>query len=84
MNFVNNWFEVGVKSASTWLTWFVTFLGSYMGIIASDLLSEADKIAFHVEAQLHYIPIALAFIGILGGPVARGVQQKSVQRAAAK
>ena len=82
--FIRNWFEVAIKSWSTWLGLFVTWLGSYMGFLASDLLSEQDKLDWHVAAQLHYIPIFLLLIGTLGFPVVRGLSQKSVQAAANK
>jgi hypothetical protein len=66
------------KSYVVWLGQLLGWLGAYMGVISSDLLSEADKVTFHVAAQLHYIPIVIALFGIFGIAAARAIKQPNI------
>lgn len=75
MNFINNAWEVVKGSYAVWVGQIMGWIGGYMALLSSNLLSDADKINWHVAGQLHYLPIAIAFLGIFGVGVARAVYQ---------
>jgi predicted permease len=80
MNFIENAWATVVRSYAVWLGQIIGWIGGYMALIGSDMLSEQDKLNWHVAAQLHYIPILIAFLGIFGIGVARAVSQPSLPK----
>lgn len=61
-------------------------LGTYGALLgaAQVFLSQADQDTLHIAWQVAHLPFELAVAGILGIPVARGIKQDSVTKAANK
>lgn len=74
--FIENAMSVILRSYSQWLTQFMGWAIGYVAWLLS--LSPADQATLHAEAQIHWIPIGLSFLGIFGGPFARALKQNSL------
>lgn len=76
MNFIENAWATIIRSYSVWLLQLIGWSQAYVVFLQS--LSPADQITLHAEPQTHWIPIALAFLGIFGGPFVRALKQPNL------
>lgn len=71
--FIANAFSIVIRSAAVWIgqlagwiTVYVTWLGGQ---------TPADQITLHAGPQIHWLPIFVSFLTIVGIPIARAIAQ---------
>lgn len=78
MNFIENAWATIKGSYSVWLSQVIGWASAYVAFLMS--LSEADQVTLHAAPQIHWIPLAIAFLGIFGGPFARALKQNNLPK----
>ena len=76
MELIDNAWTVVRKSYAVWLGQFMGWFSGYLAFLAS--LSPVDQETLHAAAQLHWGPILIAFLGIVGIPAARATYQPNL------
>lgn len=76
MNLVTNWVEVLKKSYAVWVGQLIGWATAYQIWLSS--LSPVDQETLRAAVQIHWIPIAVAFIAIFGIPTARVTYQSNL------
>lgn len=82
MNFINNAFEVTIKSATTWVGQILGWLGIFYAYVSS---SNTDiQAALHFSAWQQWLPWIIGLGTAFGIPIARSISQPAVSAAANK
>jgi hypothetical protein len=76
MHLLDNWWSVVKGSYSVWLGQLIGWASAYQVWLSS--LSPEDQVTLHAAGQIHWIPIAIAFLGIFGISAARAISQPSL------
>jgi len=80
--FINNAWEVTLKSAATWAAQILGYAAIFYAYVNGS--SEGIQATLHFDAWKDWLPWVIGLAVAFGIPVARATAQKSVQAAAAK
>lgn len=73
MNFIPNALRVVASSYAVWIGQLSGYLTLYITWLSNQ--STADQATLHAGPQLHWLPILVSFLTIVGIPIARSIAQ---------
>lgn len=71
--FITNALTIVLRSAAVWIGQLAGWITVYTTWLSTQ--TPADQVTLHAAPQLHWLPICVSFLTIVGIPIARAIAQ---------